>query len=193
VTRKVTVNLYTTLDGYAEWPDYPGSTFAPVEPDLMFQEMWIDQYPEVDTVVFGRESFEGHLNVHSEAARKESDPPYMFEYSRWLDRVQKVVLSRSLKSTNWANTRILSGPLAEVLAQLRKEPGKGIIVDGGPSVVKECIEKGLADDYRMAVWPVIYGRGKPYWAPMTTQRTLRLISAKTLSYGELVLHYEEVR
>jgi dihydrofolate reductase len=193
MTRKITVNLYMTLDGYGEWPEYPGSTFAPSEPDLMFTEMWISRYSSVDTVIFGRRSFEGHLNAHSEVARKANDPPYMFDYSRWLDRCNKIVLSHTLKETNWQNSRIMSGPLEEIVAQLKGEPGKDIIVDGGPSVVKEFIEKGLADDYRMAVWPVIYGRGLHYWPEMMNQRTLRLLSVKTLSYGELVLHFEEVR
>jgi hypothetical protein len=46
----------------------------------------------------------------------------------------------------------------------------------------------------MGVWPVIYGRGLAYWPALKDQqRTLRLVSMKSLSYGELVLHYERVR
>lgn len=188
------MNLYSTLDGYGEFPEYPASSFAPPEADLMFTEMWASRYDEVDTVVFGRRSFEGHLAVHSLARRQKGDPPYLFDYSRFLERVDKVVLSRTLRSTGgWANTRILSGPLEAVIGALKAEPGKDIIVDGGPAVVREVVQKGLADDYRLALWPVILGRGNPYWSAMLGQRTLRLVSAKTLSYGELVLHYEEVR
>ncbi len=49
--------------------------------------------------MFGRRSYEGRLAVHSEAARKKSDPEYMFEFSRFLDRTQKIVLSHYLKKT----------------------------------------------------------------------------------------------
>ena len=36
MTRKVTVNLYMTLDGYGEFPKYPGSDFIPKDPDAQF-------------------------------------------------------------------------------------------------------------------------------------------------------------
>ncbi len=193
MTRRITVNLYMTLDGYGEFPKYPGSDVDSQEPGLAFTDMWINRYESVDTVVFGRRSFEDHLNFHSEAARRPDDPKYLFEFSRWLDRCQKVVLSNHMKKTEWQNSRIMSGPLDELVGKLRAEPGRDIIVDGGPSLVQEFIQRGLADDYRMAVWPVIYGRGKHYWGSMINQQTLRLLSVKTLRNGELLLHYETVR
>jgi dihydrofolate reductase len=193
-SRRVTVNFYMTLDGFGEWPEYPGSSFDPVEPTLMFQEMWISRFDEVDTVVFGRRSFEGHRDTYSPAKLKPNEPKYIVDYSRFLEQCNRVVISNSLKETGWANTRIASGPLEQIVAELKSRPGKDIIVDGGPSIVKEFIEKDLADDYRMVMWPVIYGRGLAYWPTMSKgQRTLRLLSAKTLSYGEVLLHYEAVR
>ncbi len=66
-------------------------------------------------------------------------------------------------------------------------------MDGGPALVSDFVKQGLVDDYRMAVWPVIHGRGFAYWQKMETQQTLRLLSVQTLRYGELVLHYEAVR
>jgi dihydrofolate reductase len=193
-TRKIILNFYMTLDGFGEWPEYPGSSFAPTEPDLMFQEQWISLYDSVDTVVFGRRAYEGHQTGHALAARKPDDPPYLYDFSRFLERSKIVVLSSTLKEAKWGNARIMSGPLEEVVAKLKSEPGEDIIVDGGPGLVKEFIEKDLGDDYRIVMWPVIYGRGPAYWPTMTSgQRTLRLISAKTLSYGEVLLHYEAVR
>jgi dihydrofolate reductase len=192
--RKITVNLYMTLDGFGEWPEYPGSSFQEVDPSLMFHEMWISRYDDVDTVLFGRRSFEGHASRFRGSGLKPDDPPYIFDYGRFLDRCQKVVVSKTLQETDWANTRFVAAPLEQVVAQLKSEPGKDIIVDGGPSIVQEFIAKDLADDYRMGVWPVIYGRGLAYWpARKDQQRTLRLVSMKSLSYGELVLHYERVR
>lgn len=191
--RRIIANFYMTLDGYGEFPDYPGSDFVPPEPDEMWKLLWSGLYDSVDTVIFGRRAYEGHLRVHTEAARKPGDPPYMFDYSRWLDRAKKVVLSRTLTQATWPNTRLLSGPLEDVVAQLKSEPGKDIIVDGGPALVSDFVKQGLVDDYRMAVWPVIHGRGFAYWQKMETQQTLRLLSVQTLRYGELVLHYEAVR
>ena len=193
MARKITVNLYMTLDGYGEFPKYPGSDVVSQEPGVSFTDMWINRYDSVDTVIFGRRAFEDHVNVHSEAARNPNDPEYLFEFSRWLDRVQKICLSHHLKKTEWQNSRIMSGDLSEIVATLRAEPGKDIIVDGGPSVVQEFIQRGLADDCMMVVFPVILGRGKHYWGSMINQQTLKLLSVKSTRYGALILHYETVR
>jgi hypothetical protein len=91
MARKITANFYMTLDGYGEFPEYPASAFSPPESDLMFTELGTSRYESVDTVIFGRRSFEGHLAVHSLAARKPDSPPYMFDYSRWLETANKVV------------------------------------------------------------------------------------------------------
>lgn len=192
MTRRITVNLYMTLDGYGEFPKYPGSDVVAQEPSEAWKEMWSNRYDSVDLVIFGRRSFEGHIHVHSEAARKPDDPWYMFDYSRWLDRVQKICLSRTIKKTNWQNSRIMSGDLKEIVMRLKEEPGKDIIVDGGPALVHEFIIHGLADDYRMAVQPVVLGKGNHYWGPMLSQQTLKLVDVKMLTHGRLYLHYEAV-
>jgi len=77
--------MYMTLAGYGEFPKYPGSDIQSKEPGKGF----------------------GHLTYHSESARKASDPKYLFEFSRFLDRTQKIVLSHSLKKTDWQNSRIM--------------------------------------------------------------------------------------
>ncbi len=87
----------------------------------------------------------------------------------------------------------MKGDLRRIVARLKREPGKDIIVDAGPSLVQEFIQKELADDYRMIVWPVILGRGKHYWGSMLKQQTLKLLSVKSLKHGELMLHYGTVR
>lgn len=193
MTRKITANFYMTLDGYGEFPPYPGSEVVAEQPSEAWKELWSNRYDSVDLVIFGRRSFVGHIAVHTEKARKPDDPCYMFDYSRWLDRVQKVCLSNTLKETDWQNSRIMSGDLKEIVAKLKAEPGKDIIVDGGPAVVHDFIRQGLIDDYRMAIWPVILGKGNHYWGPMLRQQTLKLVDTKTLSYGRLFLHYETVR
>src|SRR2546422_4329941 len=99
-----------------------------------------------------------------------------------------------LKKAEWQNSRIMKGDLSRIVARLKREPGKDMIVDAGPSLVQEFIQRGLADDYRIIVMPVIFGRGKNhYWGSMLKQQILKLLSVKSLKHGELMLHYETVR
>ncbi len=196
MTRRVTANLYMTLDGRGEFPKYPGSdvhTGKPGEADEFFQRFWTDRYGDVTTVVMGRRSFVGHRRVHSTKGRKPTDPKYMFEFSRFLDQVEKVCLSHRLKHLDWENSRVLKGDLAKIVAKLQGEKGGNIIIEGGPRLSHEVIRRNLADDYWVLVMPVVYGRGPRYWYPMTTQTNLKLLSASSMPYGELLLHYEAVR
>jgi len=55
------VNMYMTLDGYGEFPKYPGSDVPSKEPGEGFTDMWIKRYDSVDTILYGRKSYEGHL------------------------------------------------------------------------------------------------------------------------------------
>lgn len=196
MTRKVTANLYMTLDGRGVFATYPGSDLPsgnPDEPDEFFRKMWTDRYSDVTTVVMGRRSFLGHRRVHSLEGREPNAPKFLFDYSRFLERVEKVCLSHRLKKLDWANSRLLKGDLAKIVAKLKGEKGGNIIIEGGPRLIHEVLRLNLADDYWFLVMPVVYGRGPRYWSPMKTQTTLKLLTASHMPYGELVLHYEAVR
>ncbi len=87
----------------------------------------------------------------------------------------------------------MKGDLAMIVANLKREKGGNIIAEGGPRLILEFIRRDLADDYWMVVQPVIYGQGPSYWSALSKQRTLKLLSSKTMEDGELMLHYESVR
>jgi dihydrofolate reductase len=192
MVRKITASLYTTVDGRGAFPEYPGWDRTSNEPNLMWKEMWLNRFDDVTTVIMGRRSFLGHQKVWSEKARKKTDPQYLWDYSRYLDGVEKICLSNRLKKTDWENSRILKGDLAKIVAKLKKEKGGNIIAEGGPAVVREFLRLGLADDYWMVVQPVVYGKGPRYWTNTKGQATFRLLSSATMEDGELMLHYQSV-
>ncbi|MFI5414680.1 MAG: dihydrofolate reductase family protein [Candidatus Lutacidiplasmatales archaeon] len=196
MTRRITANVYMTLDGRGEFPTYPGSDLPsgkPGEPDEFFRKMWTDRFSDVTTVVMGRRSFTGHRRVHSLKARKPNAPKFLFDYSRFLERVDKVCLSHRLKNLDWANSRVLKGDLTKIIAKLKAEKGGNIILEGGPRLIHEVLRLNLADDYWFLVMPVVFGRGPRYWDPMKTQTNLKLLSVSQMKYGELVLHYGAIR
>ncbi len=182
-----------TLDGHGAFPNYPGSDRRPNQVSALFRHMWFDRFDDVTTVVMGRRSFLGHQQTWSEKARAPGEPKWLLEYRRYLDRVDKVCLSRRLRSTDWENSRILKGDLSRILAKLRREKGGNILLEGGPAVVRECLQRDLADDYWFFVMPVVYGKGPRYWGPMKSQCTLNLVETVPGEDKEILLHYEAVR
>jgi dihydrofolate reductase len=193
MTRKITASLYLTLDGRGGFPNYPGSRRPSKEPNEFWREFWLNRFDDVTTVIMGRRSFVGHRGFWTEKARKESDPQFFWDYSRYLDRVEKICLSHRLKSPGWENSRIMKGDLARIVAKLKAEKGGNIIAEGGPRLIQEFMRQRLADDYWLIVQPVVWGQGPQYWGPMKEQLTLKLLSSKVLEDGELLLHYETVR
>ncbi len=196
MARKVTANLYMTIDGRGEFPKYPGwdkPSGDRDDPDEFFRRMWTDRFDDVSTVVMGRRSFLGHHRTFALTARKPNDPKFMTDYCRFLDRVEKICLSHRVKKTDWNNSRILKGDLAKIVGKLKREKGGNIIIEGGPRLISEVLRRNLADDYWFLVMPVVYGRGPRYWFPTESQTTLKLLSATHMPYGELVLHYEAYR
>ena len=193
MARKITANVYMTLDGRGAFPTYPGSERPTTKANALFRHMWISRYDDVSTVIMGRRSFLGHRRVWSGKARKPGDPKFQFDYSHFLDRVDKVCLSHKLKDPAWENSRIMKGDLAQILADLRREKGGNIILEGGPRLVQEVLKRRLADDYWFFVMPVVYGKGPRYWGSMKDQNTLKFLELKHGEDGELLLHYEAVR
>ncbi len=193
MARKITANLYMTLDGRGAFPKYPGSDRTSKEPSDNWRRMWLDRFDDVTTVVMGRRSFLGHRRVWTEKARSPKDPKYLLDYARWLDRVEKVCLSRTLKTPGWENARIMKGDLSGIVARLQGENGGNIILEGGPRLIQDVLRRDLADDYWMILQPVVYGRGPEYWGPLKQQRTLELLESSSLEDGELLLHYASRR
>ncbi len=191
--RKITANVYMTLDGRGAFPKYPGSDRTTRTANALFRHMWIARYGDVTTVVMGRRSFLGHRRVWSSKARKPSDPKFRHDYSHFLDHVDKVCLSRRLTSPGWENSRIMKGDLASIVAELRREKGGNIMIEGGPRLVQEVLRRRLADDYWFFIMPVVYGKGPKYWGSMTEQNTLKLLEVKHGEDGEIMLHYVAVR
>jgi dihydrofolate reductase len=193
--RRITANVYMTLDGRGAFPEYPRRSTRPTtEPNALFRHLWYDRFDDVTTVVMGRRSFLGHERTWSEKALDPGEPAWLLDYRRYLDRVEKICLSNRLESTTWEHSRIMRGDLAGILDALRHEDGGNIMLEGGPAVVRECLRRDLADDYWFFVMPVVYGKGPRYWGPMREgQRTLDLVETKHGANGEVLLHYRSVR
>ena len=193
MARKITASLYMTLDGRGGFPKYLGSDRPSTEVNDFWKAFWFDRFDDVTTVIMGGRSFVGHRDFWGEKNRKESDPKYMWDYSRFLEKVDKVCLSHRLKDPGWQNSRIMKGDLSKIVAKLKKEKGGNIIAEGGPRLIQEFMRQKLADDYCILMQPVVWGQGPQYWGPMKDQLTLKHLSTKVLQDGELLLHYETVR
>jgi dihydrofolate reductase len=103
----------------------------------------------------------------------------------------KVVFSMTLPTVEW-NSRLVRGDVAEELARLRQEFW-GVLGGGGPTLAAEFIRRGLVDEYRLVVHPVVLRAGTPYFPPLDGPMRLRPIETRTFASGVVYLGYEAVR
>ena len=97
----------------------------------------------------------------------------------------KWVVSRSLKSVG-PNARLVVDDLDGAIRALKAERD-GEIEVAGPNLAHSLTERGLIDEYRIYLHPVVLGRGKPYFAG--ARPPLRLLASDRMAGDVIRLVY----
>lgn len=100
-------------------------------------------------------------------------------------RQPKWVVSRTLKSVG-PNATLLGGDLETAIRALKAEH-EGEIEVAGPVLAQSLTERGLIDEYRIYLHPVVLGRGQPYFTG--PRPPLRLVSHERIGEDVVRLVY----
>jgi dihydrofolate reductase len=115
-------------------------------------------------------------------------------YGERMNSLPKYVASTTLADADMTwNATLLQGDLAETLSRLKQEAGQDILLFGSGQLAHVLHARGLVDEYRLMVFPVVLGSGKRLFAEADEARTLRLVESKPLASGVVVLTYQPVR
>lgn len=184
--RKVVLSMFISLDGYIEGP---GKTFVspPWSPDM---DAWTRELQdEGDCLVFGSTCW-SQLAEYWPRAEQQPETPAELELARYMNRVPKVVFSRSLGAADaWGASELVSSPVAEFLPELKKRPGKDIVILGGAALATSAMEANLVDEYRLLVAPTLYGGGTRLFAEGRPHTALKLKENHRLDTGAVLLRY----
>ena len=86
-----------------------------------------------DTILIGRKLAVDYIPYWQDVNTKPDDP--MYEVAQRIVRAKKVVFTRTLDKSEWGNTELAKGNLADEINKLKNQGGKDIIVYGGSSFV----------------------------------------------------------
>jgi dihydrofolate reductase len=84
------------------------------------------------------------------------------------------------------------GGLGETVQQLKREPGKGLLV-GGVKLPLALANLGLIDEYQFVVQPILAGHGPTLFAGLSERLDLRLVGREEFQSGAVVLRYQPGR
>jgi dihydrofolate reductase len=107
-----------------------------------------------------------------------------------LNAATKHVASRTLKSVDWANSRLIDGDVAAEVAKLKEEDGPELQVLGSSDLLQTLLANGLVDEFRLWIFPVVAGSGKRLFGDGAVPAGLELTGSSTSGSGVIIATYE---
>jgi dihydrofolate reductase len=160
--------------------------------DEEFNQYAIELLNSVDSILFGRVTYQLFENYWPAAALNPSTSQSDLEIAHKINDMIKIVFSRTLQNVPWKNSRMLKEFIPEEVQILKRQPGKDMVVYGSGSIVSAFMQSGLIDDYRIFVNPVVLGSGKPLFKNIKNGINLKLLNARTFNNGNVLLRYQPV-
>ena len=138
-------------------------------------------------LVFGRVTYEMMVRFWPTPEAHDAMPVV----AEQMNRLPKVVFSRTLTRADWPTTTIAGGDLAEEVARLKAEPGGDIVAYGGFTLAQALTRADLVDEYRLMVRPVALGSGEPMFSDLTAARRLDLVECTPYPDGTVISVYRK--
>jgi dihydrofolate reductase len=181
--RKLFSFMVTTLDGFHVGPkgefDWPNV-------DQEFHDYSIRQLNDIDTLLFGRATYEHMAQFWPTSEAFDALPVTAGR----MNSVHKLVFSSTLTEATWENTELVTGDPVAKIEELKRRPGEGdLALFGSSTFTASLLEAGVVDEVRVMVNPILLGGGVSLFTGLTDRVKLRL--ARTISFrnGNVLLCY----
>jgi dihydrofolate reductase len=191
--RKIIAALQVSFDGFIEGRNG----------ELDWVSSWEDPFDivgKIDAFILGARMYPGYEQYWQAVLDNPSGIlPFTgrpatrgeIEYAEFAGRTPHIVVSSTLQTASWTNTRIVRD--FEDIRRLKEEPGGDMHAVGGASLVSSLMNAGLVDEIRLVVQPILLGRGKPLFKDLNERHALTLLAARPLKAGAVTLSYSVPR
>jgi dihydrofolate reductase len=179
---QVTIHMAASLDGFiarkdgrVDWLETSDQFADGDTMDPGFVEAFLKT---IDCYVMGSRTYETALGFEARGLGwSYGDKPTFVLTSRELPRIRETV-------------RFYSGDLAELVNGRLRPAFRSIWFVGGGMVSGECLRRGLADDLRYSILPVLIGDGIPFFEKLDRDIALHLAEVKAYRNGMVELRYQ---
>jgi len=180
--RPLRYSINVTLDGCCD--------HRAITPDEDLHRNAVKNLERADALLFGRVTYE-MMETAFRPPTTGARPDWMEPFARTIDAARKYVVSSTLDRVDW-NAELVRGDLGIAVQQLKREPGKGLLV-GGVKLPLALAELGLIDEYEFVVHPRVAGHGPTLFAGLSKHVDLRLVSRLEFGSGAVAMRYEPRR
>jgi len=182
VEGRVTIHMAASLDGFiarkdgrVDWMEISDefADGATLEPG--FIEAFLKT---IDCYVMGSRTYETALNFEAKG--------FGWAYG---DKPVFVLTTRDLPR-NRDTVEFYSGDLGELVNGRLRPAFRSIWFVGGGMVSGECLRRGLADEVRYSILPILVGDGISFFEKLDRDVALHLVEVKAYKTGTVELRYE---
>jgi dihydrofolate reductase len=185
---KIVISENLSLDGVIEDPAgvegfRRGGWFWETDRGQDGEQFTLDKALATDALLLGRRSYEFFAATWPSRGGELADR---------LNSVPKYVVSSTLEDPAWSNSTVLKGDAVTEVSRLKQELEGEIVVLGSAQLARTLIERDLADELRLMVYPVVLGAGARLFEKTSDRKPMRLVDARTVGHGIAILTYEPV-
>lgn len=178
--RKVIAAINMTLDGVF---DHTAGL-----PDEEIHQHYTALLGQGDVILYGRTTYQ-LMEFWRTFLLNPSDEKPMNDFSKAIDKIPKIVFSRTLTAVDWASASIAKRDLRDEVIALKQQPGKDIFV-GSRSLILQLLALNLIDELQLCIYPVLAGNGPHLFKSSTDRTMLKLVNTQTFSGGAVILYYQ---
>jgi dihydrofolate reductase len=184
--RKIISFMHISLDGFVAGPN---GEMDWIKVDEEIFDYVGKRISESDTALYGRVTYQMMESYWPTAGDKPNASKHDIEHSQWYKKVNKVVLSKTMKGTGLVNTKIISDNLLKEINDIKQKEGKEILLFGSPTATHSLMQLNLIDGYWLFVNPIILGKGIPLFTDIKDKIKLKLLNTKQFTLGVTELNY----
>ncbi len=177
---KLIAAINITLDGYC---DHTAGIA-----DEQLHDYYTAMLHTAGALLYGRTTYQLMEDAWPAMLVQPTGNSALDNFAAAIDKVPKIVFSRTLSSLNWASARLATASLEEEVMQLKQQPGLDCYV-GSPSLISTLTESRLIDEYQLCVHPVILGKGLPLFRNQSERLVLKMLSYERFDSGAMVMRY----
>jgi dihydrofolate reductase len=183
--RKLFAFNMVTLDGFFEGPNREIDWHNADNQE--FNDFAVEQMSTVDSLLFGRKTYQMMASYWPTEIAIQSDPIV----ADLMNRVSKVVFSRTMDAVEWNNTRLIRENAAQEIQNMKSQAGKDMAIFGSANLISTIMH--LMDVHRVMVNPILLGSGTPLFKSTGEKTFLKLINVRSFDSGNVLLSYQSLQ